>query len=38
MIQLIKEENKSYKSQEKCYTCEEKFCMDKDEKRKKKKR
>ena len=31
MIPLIKEENKSFKSQEKCYICEEKFCMDKDD-------
>ena len=30
MIPLIKEENKSYKEQEACRICEEKFCMDKD--------
>ena len=30
MIPLTKEENKSYKKQEKCHICEEKFCMDKD--------
>ena len=29
MIPLTKDENKSYK--EKCYICEEKFCMDKDD-------
>ena len=28
MIPLTKEENKSYKEQEVCHICEEKFCMD----------
>ena len=28
MIPLTKEENKSYKEQEKCHICKEKFCMD----------
>ena len=32
IIPLTKEEKKSYKNQEKCYICEEKFCMDKDDK------
>ena len=32
MIPLSKEENKSYQEQEACYICEEKFCMDKDDK------
>ena len=32
MIPLTKEEKKSYKNQEKCHICEEKFCMDKDDK------
>ena len=32
IIPLTKEEKKSYKNQEKCYTCKEKFCMDKDDK------
>ena len=31
MIPLTKEENKSYKEQEKCHICKEKFCMDKDD-------
>ena len=31
MIRLTKEENKSYKEQEPCHICEEKFCMDKDD-------
>ena len=31
MIPLTKEENKSYKKQEKCHICEEKFCADKDD-------
>ena len=29
-IPLTKEENKSYKKQEKCHIRKEKFCMDKD--------
>ena len=29
MIPLTNEENKSYKEQEACHICEEKFCMDK---------
>ena len=29
MIPLTKEENKSYKEQESCHICEEKFCVDK---------
>ena len=32
MIPLTEEENKSYQEQEACYICEEKFCMDKDDK------
>ena len=32
MIPLTKEENKSYKEQETCHICEEKFCVDKDNK------
>ena len=32
MIPLTKEEKNSYKNQEKCHICEEKFCMDKDDK------
>ena len=32
MIPLTKEEKKSYKNQEKCHICEEKFSMDKDDK------
>ena len=32
MIPLTCEENKSYKEQEVCHICEEKFCMDKDDK------
>ena len=32
MIPLPKEDNKSNKKQEKCHICEEKFCMDKDDK------
>ena len=31
MIPLTKKENKSYKEQEKCHICEEKFCTDKDD-------
>ena len=31
MIPLTKEESKLFKEQEKCHTCEEKFCMDKDD-------
>ena len=31
MIPLTNEENKSYEKQEKCHTCKEKFCMDKDD-------
>ena len=31
MIPLTKEENTSYKKQEACHICEEKFCMDKDD-------
>ena len=31
MIPLTYEENKSYKEQEACHICEEKFCMDKDD-------
>ena len=31
MIPLTNEENKSYKEQEKCHICEEKFSMDKDD-------
>ena len=31
MIQLTYEENKSYKEQEPCHICEEKFCTDKDD-------
>ena len=31
MIPLTKEENKSYKEQEACHICKEKFCMDKDD-------
>ena len=31
MILLTKEENKSYKEQEACRICEEKFCMDEDD-------
>ena len=31
MIPLTKEENKSYKEQETCYICKQKFCMDKDD-------
>ena len=31
MIPLTKEENKSYKEQETCHICEEKFCADKDD-------
>ena len=32
IIPLTKEQKKSNKNQEKCYTCKEKFCMDKDDK------
>ena len=38
MITLTKEENKSYKEQEKCHICKEKFCMDKDDENYKNKR
>ena len=38
MIPLIKEENKSYKEQETCHICEEKFCVDKDDENYKNKR
>ena len=31
MIPLTYEANKSYKEQEECHICEEKFCMDKDD-------
>ena len=31
MIPLTKQQNKSYKKQEKYHICEEKFCMDKDD-------
>ena len=31
MIPLTKEENKSYKKQEACHICKEKFCVDKDD-------
>ena len=31
MIPLTKEENKSYKEQEICHICKEKFCIDKDD-------
>ena len=31
MIPLTYEENKSYKEQEACHICGEKFCMDKDD-------
>ena len=31
MIPITNEENKSYKEQEKCHICEEKFSMDKDD-------
>ena len=31
MIPLTKDENKSYKEQEACNICEEKFCMDTDD-------
>ena len=31
MIPLTKKEKKSYKKQEVCHVCEEKFCTDKDE-------
>ena len=31
MIPRTKEESKLFKEQEKCHTCEEKFCMDKDD-------
>ena len=31
MIPLTYEENKSYKEQEACHICEEKFCVDKDD-------
>ena len=30
MIPLTYKENKSYKEQEACHICEEKFCMDKE--------
>ena len=38
MIPLTKEEKKSYKKQEACHICEEKFCMDKDDENYKNKR
>ena len=38
MIPLTKEENKSYKEQETCHICEEKFCIDKDDENYKNKR
>ena len=38
MIPLTYEENKSYKEQEACYICEEKFCMNKDDENYKNKR
>ena len=38
MIPLTNEENKSYKEQEACHICEEKFCMDKDDENYKNKR
>ena len=38
MIPLFKEENKSYKEQGTCHTCEEKFCVDKDDESYKKKK
>ena len=38
MIPLTYEENKSYKEQEACHICEEKFCMDKDDENYKNKR
>ena len=38
MIPLTKEENKSYKEQETCHICEEKFCMDKHDENYKNKR
>ena len=31
MISLTKKEKESFKNQEKCYICEEKFCVDKDD-------
>ena len=31
MMPLTKDENKSYKEQESCHICEEKFFMDKDD-------
>ena len=37
MIPLTYVENKSYKEQEACHICKEKFCMDKDDKHYKKK-
>ena len=38
MIALTYEENKSYKEQETCHICEEKFCVDKDDENYKNKR
>ena len=38
MIPLTYEENKTYKEQEACHICEEKFCMDKDDENYKNKR
>ena len=38
MIPLTYEENKSYKEQEACHICEEKFCVDKDDENYKNKR
>ena len=38
MMPLTYEENKSYEKQESLHICEEKFCMDKDDKNYKNKR
>ena len=38
MITLTKEENQSYKKQETCHICEERFCVDKDDENYKNKR
>ena len=38
MIPLTKKENESYKEQNKCHICEEKFCTDKDDENYKNKR
>ena len=32
MIKVTNEENKSYEKQEACYICNEKFCMDQNDK------